>query len=202
LFLSVLHEARGAFPVHLYNYCLMTNHVHLLFKVGCDDTLSKAMHWLNTSFVRRFNKATERKGHLWEGRFRSTLIEQDTAFLRCMAYVDLNPVRAGMVAAIPDYPWNPHAARRAEDPERIALHEVYLELGADPASRYGAYQDILAAEATREPFSLATAYFLGSPRFVSRMERRFAPNAGLRRNSLAGGLIWVGPLRGGPRRPK
>jgi putative transposase len=186
LFLSVLHEARGALPVHLYNYCLMTNHVHLLFKVGCDDTLSKAMHWLSTSFVRRFNKATERKGHLWEGRFRSTLIEQETAFLRCMAYVDLNPVRAGMAAATADYPWNPHAALRAEDPERIALHEVYLELGADPASRY----------------ALATAYFLGSPRFVSRMERRFAPNAALRRNCLAGGLIWVGPLRGGPRRPK
>ena len=127
LFLTVLHEARATFPIHLYNYCLMTNHVHLLFKVGRDDTLSKAMHWLSTSFVRRFNKATERKGHLWEGRFRSTLIEQETAFFRCMAY---------------------------------------------------------------------------SPRFVGRMERRFAPHAGLRRRPLGAGLLWVGPIRGGPRPPK
>ena len=202
LFLTVLHEARTTFPITLYNHCLMTNHVHLLFKVGCDDTLSKAMQWLSTSFVRRFNKATGRKGHLWEGRFRSTLVEQETAFLRSMAYVDLNPVRAGMVSDPADYPWNAHAALRAEDPERISLHELYLELGADPASRYRAYRGILADEAAREPFSLATAHFLGSPRFVSRMERRFAPNAGLQRRFVGGGLIWIGPIRGGPRPAK
>jgi len=202
LFLKLLHEARSIFPIHLYNHCLMTNHVHLLFKVGCGDTLSKAMHWLSTSFVRRFNKATGRKGHLWEGRFRSTLIEQETAFFRCMAYVDLNPVRARMVSEPADYPWNAHAALRAEDTEHISLHDLYLELGADPASRYRAYREILATEAAREPFSLATAYFLGSPRFVSRMERRFASNAGLRRRSLGAGIILTGPIRGGSRPAK
>ena len=202
LFLAVLREACARFPIHLYNYCLMTNHVHLLFKVGLADTLSKAMHWLSTSLVRRFNRAADRKGHLWEGRFRSTLIEEATSFFRCMAYVDLNPVRAAMVAAPDAYPWSAHAALRAEHTDHIALHDLYLELGADPASRYRAYRDILADEAARPPFSLATAYFLGSQRFVSRMERRFATGAGLRRTPLGGGLVCVGPMRGGPRTAK
>ena len=199
LFVRVLREARGLFPIRLYNYCLMTNHVHLFFGVARDDTLSKAMHWLSTSFVRRFNKVTDRKGHLWEGRFRSTLIEQETAFFRSMAYVDLNPVRAGMVATPADYPWSAHAALRTEDTDAIALHDLYLELGAEPAARYRTYREILAGEAAREPFSLATAYFLGSSRFVGRMESRFASRAGLRRRPIGGGLILVGPTRGGPR---
>ena len=202
LFLAVLREARAIFPLHLYNYCLMTNHVHLLLKVGRDDTLSRAMHWLGTSFVRRFNKAADRKGHLWEGRFRSTLVEAETAFFRCMAYVDLNPVRARMATTPADYPWSAHAALRDEDTEQIALHELYLGLGADPASRYRAYLEVLASEAAREPLSLATAYFLGGPRFVGRMETRFAAGTSLRRRPLAGGLICVGPGHGGLRGPK
>jgi len=98
-FAELLQEARARFPIRLLDYCAMTNHVHLLFQVGHADTPPKVMHWLSTSFVRRFNKATARRGHLWEGRYRSTIIEQATYFLRCMAYVDLNPVRAGMVEA-------------------------------------------------------------------------------------------------------
>jgi len=205
LFLRVLSDARDRFPLHLYNHCLMTNHVHLLLKVGRDDTLSTAMRWLSTSFVRRFNRVTGRKGHLWEGRFRSTLIEESTSFLRCMAYVDLNPVRAGMAPTPLDYPWSAHSALRAEDGESVELHELYLGLGADPARRYRAYLELLSAEAAREPFSLATAYFVGSPRFVSRMESRFGlrgSGAALRRKPLGSGLVWAGPRHGGSRRPE
>ena len=64
LFRTVLQETRAKFPLSPYNYCLMTNHVHLLFKEGNDDTLSKAMHWRGTTFTRRFNGATGRRGHV------------------------------------------------------------------------------------------------------------------------------------------
>ena len=129
LFPPLLAEARARFPLALYNYCLMTNHVHLLFRVGRDDTLSKAMHW-----------------------------------------------------------------------------PLYLELGADAPSRYRRYEALLAEEASREPVGLAESYFVGSRRFVGRMERRFGFGTGrgrrLTRRVLAGGVILSGPSHGGSRRPK
>ena len=96
LFVRTLQEARGQLPIRLFNYCLMTNHVHLLFQAGTSDAISRAMHWISSTFARRFNKTSGRCGHLWEGRFRSTIIEGESTFLRCMAYLDLNPVRAGV----------------------------------------------------------------------------------------------------------
>ena len=205
LFPPLLAEARARFPLALYNYCLMTNHVHLLFRVGRDDTLSKAMHWLSTSFTRRFNRITERHGHVWEKRFRSTIIEQRTYFLRCMAYVDLNPVRAGMASTPTSYCWSGHAALRAEHATQLDFHPLYLELGADAPSRYRRYEALLAEEASREPVGLAGSYFVGSRRFVGRMERRFGFGTGsgrLSRRPLAGGVILSGPSHGGSRRPK
>ena len=84
LFVWLLQETRRRSPLSLFHYCLMAN------------------------------RARGRVGHLWQGRFRSTLVEQDTYFLRCMTYVDLNPVRAGIVATPAEYPWSGHAALRAD----------------------------------------------------------------------------------------
>ena len=198
-FAELLQEARARFPIRLFDYCVMTNHVHLLFQVGHADTLPKVMHWLSTSFVRRFNKATGRRGHLWEGRYRSTIIEQATYFLRCMAYVDLNPVRAGMVDAPGDYPWSGHRALSRGGEGKVDLHELYLGLGDCEATRYRAYLDFLAEEAQRPAFSLARVHFVGSARFLRRMEARFGVRAGGRRvrRIPAGRGVWACvPLQG------
>jgi putative transposase len=198
-FLDVLQRARRRFSLALYHYCLMTNHVHLLFEVRRDDTLPKAMHWLGTTFVREFNQAAERNGHLWEGRYRSTLVEDSTYFFRALAYVDLNPVRAGLVASPGDYPWSAHTALREEDGERLDFHPLYLDLGADPPARHRAYMTLLAQEAQRPPQSLATLYFVGSPRFVRRMEHKFAFDAARRsvqRLVLGPGISATAPRLG------
>ena len=198
-FIELLQEARTSFPIRLFHYCVMTNHVHLLLQVGHGDTLPRVMHWLSTSFVRRFNKATGRRGHLWEARYRSTIVEQATYFLRCMAYVDLNPVRARMVAAPADYPWCGHQALAVGDAGVLDLHDLYVGLGADAATRYAAYLEFLAEEARRPGFSLARVHFVGSPRFVGRMEARFGLGAGARgvRHIRAGdGVVASAPLHG------
>ena len=200
LFVGVLQEMRAKFPLALYHYCLMTNHVHLLLRVGKDDTLSTAMQWLSTRFSQRFNRLAGRHGHLWEGRFRSTVIEAETYFLRCMAYVDLNPVRAGIVAAAPDYRWSGHRALRDEDPGELDFHDLYLESGPDAATRYRRYLELLAEEAARPAVSLATDYFVGTPKFVRRMERRFGfherPAKLVERPLAPSGLIVAGPSTG------
>jgi putative transposase len=183
---------------------MMTNHVHLFFQVGCADTLSTAMHWLSTTFVGRFNRARGRVGHLWQGRFRSTIIERDTYFLRCMTYVDLNPVRAGLVATPAEYPWSGHAALRAEDPERLDLHPLYLGLGADAPSRYRAYMGLVAEDAAREAVPLAGRYFIGSRRFVGRMAKKFGlagPGSRVEWEEHGPALVSLQPKHGGPSEP-
>jgi len=185
----------------LYNYCLMTNHVHLLFEVGRDDTLSKAMHWLSTSFTRRFNRLAARNGHVWEGRFRSTIVEAPSYFFRCMAYVDLNPVRAGLAAAPLDYRWCGHAALRAQDTNILDFHPLYLECGEDRRSRYAYYMALLGEEAARPPVTLATEHFVGTERFVRRMERKFGFASGkkpLEHRDLGFGVVAAGRRRGRP----
>jgi putative transposase len=199
MFLDILREARDHFHLSLYNYCLMTNHVHLLFKVCFEDTLSKVMHWMSTTFSRKFNKLAGRKGHLWEGRFRSAIIEEASYFFRCMAYLDLNPVRAGLAATPIEYRWCGHRALREENAAELDVHPLYLEMGCDTDSRYPAYMKLLTEEAARPQVSLATEHFVGTSGFVNRMERKFGlDQAGrfLHRKDLGSGIVCVGPRVG------
>ena len=174
LFVAILQEARGAFNLELYNYCLVTNHVHFLFSLGRNDALSRTMHWISSTFSHRFNKVAGRHGHLWEGRLRSTIVDDNAYSLRCMTYVDPNPGRAKMVVTPPQYRWPGHCALRDEDTAVLDLHPRYVASGADARWRYSARTRFLANEAKRAPFSLATKYLVGSPRFVARMEKKFA----------------------------
>jgi putative transposase len=177
----------------------MTNHVHLLFKVGQDDTLSKTMHWVSTVFSRKFNRASGRHGHLWEGRFRSTIVEEESYFLRCMAYVDLNPVRARIVKSPLDYRWCSHKALKDEDHAELDLHPLYFEAGPDARLRYRHYMELVNQEAQRPLVSLANEYFVGSRRFVNRMARKFGLDSDhfMVHKRLASGIEFVGPRRGG-----
>ena len=203
MFLDLLRECCAKFDVPLYNYCLMTNHVHLLFTVGADDVLSPFMHRLANVFAKRFNAMRGRKGHLWEGRFVSTVVEPQTYFFRCMAYIDLNPVRAGMADHPIEYAWCGHRHLAAEDQTIIRLHELYLQLGDDPESRYRTYLELVGEEAERKPHSLAGALFVGSDGFASRMLKRFGIEPGrsprVRRADLGSGVRCVELIKGGSR---
>lgn len=173
LFLDTLSETREKFFSQLYNYCLMTNHFHLLFEVGADDTLSRFMHRLANVFANRFNVIRERKGHLWEGRFVSTVVEARSYFLRCMAYIDLNPVRARMVERPGAYKWSAHSHVVAENESVVAIHNIYRDLGKTRAERRRAYRKVLAEEISRQPYSLAGALFVGRKDFTRRLQERF-----------------------------
>lgn len=198
LFLQVLEESCAKHRVVLFNYCLMTNHVHLLFRVGEQDTLSRFMQRLAGVFANRFNRARERKGHLWEGRFVSTVVEPVSYFLRCMAYIDLNPVRARIVGDPADYKWCAHRFVLKEDESGIRLHRAYLKLGRTKAERRRRYLELLAEEATRPRCSLAGVLFVGGRRFTDQLRERFGiagEQAGRFRDvALGGGIVAVESL--------
>ena len=201
LFLDVLRETCIKYGAALYSYCLMTNHVHLLFSVNADDVLSRLMQRLAGVFANRFNRIRGRKGHLWEGRFRSTIVQPSACFLRCMAYIDLNPVRAGMVEQPQDYLWSSYRFLAEEDESIIEMHHIYLGLRKTKTARCRSYLKMLEEERKNPPFSLADTLFVGTRHFTRKLERRFdiKPGHGLRVESvsLGGGIRAIELQHGG-----
>jgi putative transposase len=121
----------------------MTNHVHLLMTPDAKGALSRCMQALGRRYVTYFNKTYHRTGTLWEGRYKSALVDNQTYLLTCYRYIELNPVRAAMVADPQDYPWSSFRANALgkSDP-LIRPHDEYLALGVDAAQRQAAYRSL------------------------------------------------------------
>jgi putative transposase len=119
----------------------MPNHVHLLLTPSLERGLSRFMQALGRRYVRWFNGQHHRTGTLWEGRFRSTLIEDDRYLLACMRYIELNPVRAVLAASPGEYRWSSysHHVGHTVDP-LISDHPLFWSLGNTPFERQSAYE--------------------------------------------------------------
>lgn len=142
-YLSLLREIAEVQSVAIHAYVLMTNHVHLLVTPG-GGGVSRFMQALGRRYVRWFNDRHVRTGTLWEGRFRSTVIEADRYFLACLRYIELNPVRAGISATPDEYRWSSsaHHVGKRIDPI-ISDHAVFWALGNTPFERQSAYQKLI-----------------------------------------------------------
>lgn len=142
-YLASIAEAIQAHAVTLHAYVLMDNHVHLLVTPRAPEGLSRALQALGRRYVRRFNRRHGRTGTLWEGRFRSSLIETDRYLLACQRYIELNPVRAGLVVSAADWPWSSHRhhAGLAHDP-LVTAHPVVWSLGNTPFERETQYRHL------------------------------------------------------------
>jgi putative transposase len=111
------------FGCAVHAYCLMTNHVHLLITPPDGASCGRMMKFLGQCYVQTTNKALGRKGTLWQGRFFSCLVPSEAYVLACYRYIELNPVRAGMVSAAHDYPWSSHRANAgAENDVMVKPH--------------------------------------------------------------------------------
>jgi len=142
------------------------------------------MQAVGRSYVQVFNKVHARTGTLWEGRYRSTLIQTDRYLLACMAYIDLNPVRAQMVAQPEDYAWSSYAHYTGRRTDRlITPHALYWGLGNTPFAREAAYAELVHAgigadqqgaltDATLSGWALGDAGFMAD--LQSQTQRRLA----------------------------
>ncbi|MDM0104906.1 transposase [Variovorax sp. J22R24] len=143
-FLTLLGENAVRFGIALHAYVLMDNHFHLLATPSTADGLPQWMQAVGRRYVRYFNDRHGRTGTLWEGRYRSTLIQTDRYLLACMVYIDLNPVRAGMVAEARDYPWSSHGHYAGLRQDRFLMpHPLYWALGNTPFAREAAYAELV-----------------------------------------------------------
>ena len=142
-YLGWLKEAAEAHGLAIHAYVLMDNHVHLLCTPGQADSLARTIQAVGRRYVRRFNRRHGRSGTLWEGRFRSSLVEADRYLLACQRYIESNPVRAGMVEGVADWPWSSHRHHigLTLDP-LVRSHPTIFALGNTPFERESAYRKL------------------------------------------------------------
>ena len=176
VFLSYLAEACAQDACDVHAFVLMTNHVHLLATGNGPMALSRMMQDVGRRYVKYVNSAYKRSGALYEGRFKSSLVETSSYFLTCMRYIELNPVRAGMAHGPAEYPWSSFGQNSSGEPSGlVAAHPEYLALGPDAARRGMAYVELFdeaiadsQLAAIRESGRMGRA--LGSDRFCAAVE--------------------------------
>ena len=176
-YLDKLHEACEKYGCAVHAYVLMTNHVHLLITPGTKDGLGKVMQSLGRYYVQYFNYRYKRTGTLWEGRYKATLLDSEQYLLICYRYIELNPVRAGMVNQPSEYPWSSyHYNALGNSNKLLTPHDLYQRMGQDQLSREKAYRELFRchlAEKTLADIRAATnkAWVLGSDRFRKKIEK-------------------------------
>lgn len=141
LYLKALRDAAATNECLIHAYVLMTNHVHLLLTPRRQRSLPLMMQAMGRNYVQRLNVRYRRTGTLWEGRYKASLVQDSNYFLTCQRYIELNPVRAHMVAEPGDYPYSSYAHHAAGFADAlITAHACYLDLAVDPSARQQAYR--------------------------------------------------------------
>lgn len=171
-----LGEALKSTGCLLHAYVLMTNHVHLLITPPTPEAVSRLMISLGRRYVQYFNRSWRRTGTLWDSRYKSSLVQEETYLLLCQRYIELNPVRAAMVDDPAHYRWSSYRANGLGQADVLLTpHPIYLGLDPNPAERLAAYRDLFRPELEDEAISdvrmaLNQGQPLGNSRFLSRIE--------------------------------
>ncbi len=175
--LALWHEHAQTFKVAVHAYVIMDNHFHLLVTPETDTGLPQMMQAVGRAYVRYFNLRHQRTGTLWEGRYRSNLIESERYLLACMVYIDLNPVRAGMVGQPADYKWSSHRHCIGQGSDKLVkTHALFWGLGNTPFAREAAYAELVQAglvQSDKEQLtqSALSGWALGSANFVQALQQ-------------------------------
>jgi putative transposase len=141
-YLHHVKELADKFDCWVHAYVLMTNHVHLLVTPDSAQGISLLMKHLGQRYVQYINRSYRRNGTLWEGRFRSCIVQSEAYLLRCQRYIELNPVRADMVSHPRDYPWSSYRANAEGQPSSlVSPHALFENLGRTAQERRAAYRE-------------------------------------------------------------
>lgn len=175
-YLQQLQISAQQYGVAIHAFVLMTNHVHLLVTPESADSCGKMMQSLGRKYVRYINLTYRRTGSLWEGRYKSTLVDSENYFLTVSRYIELNPVRARMVALADDYPWSSYRANAmGKDIQLLSPHPAYLALGETQGQRLLRYrslfrQEIGAAVVADIRHCTNNSWVLGSAKFKAEIK--------------------------------
>ncbi len=181
-----LAEGSEKYGVDIHGWVFMTNHVHLLVTPTTAEGLPKLMQHLGRLYVRYFNHRYSRTGTLFEGRYRSSVMNDREYLITCLQYIELNPVRAGMVRDPAQYRWSSYRAHAFGAPIKLwTPHELYLSLGSGPLERQACYRQFISQSMDGEAIArirhcVNKGLVLGSDKFkeeVHRLTGEYHPNA-------------------------
>lgn len=177
LYLELLKEAADRYDCQVHAWVLMTNHVHLLVTQQSASGVSFLMQRTGQRYVRTINRQYRRTGTLWEGRYKAGLIDTEGYLLTCMRYIELNPVRAGMVANPGQFAWSSYPCNGDGKADGLVTpHPLYLQLGRDKAARCRAYRKLFDTHLDPETLcairhTTQQELVLGSGPFKRQVER-------------------------------
>lgn len=161
-YLAALGEVSDQYKVDVHAYVLMTNHVHLLVTPKSNDGVSRMMQQLGRKYVSYFNESHERTGTLWEGRFRSSAVASTRYFYACHRYIEMNPVRAQMVASADRYEWSSFRTNAFGHPNKLVRpSDLYMRLGDSNEDRLTAYRRLFDRESPDMDDEIRQAYRKG-----------------------------------------
>tara|TARA_R110002074_G_C12401303_1_gene654175 strand:- start:166 stop:861 length:696 start_codon:yes stop_codon:yes gene_type:complete len=178
-YLENLKEWKKALGVKLYAWCLMTNHIHIIAEPAEDAmSLSKLMKRVNGRQSAYVNKLEGRSGSLWEGRYKASPIQKDEYLLACVRYVELNPIKAGMVKVLKNYPWSSYRERAGlRSRDMLDLDSSYQSLGHTEKDRRHHYHQYLIDGSNSKETALISErlqrnQLTGNHRFIDEIENR------------------------------
>jgi putative transposase len=177
-YLTHLFHASQRWQCAVHTYVLMPNHVHLLITPSRLGALAGMMQSIGRNYVNYINMTYHRTGTLWEGRYKSCLVDAEHYLLTCYRYIELNPVRARLVDEPSGYPWSGYRCNALGDIDPlITPHAQYLSLGEREEERLLAYRLLFASDIDRKSLEEIRTYVqqqrvLGTPAFQMQVEAR------------------------------
>ena len=179
-FLRQVKKYKEKFRLKIYHYCLMPNHYHFLVQPQTFQDLTKFMHAIMFVYAQHMQRKYNKIGHIWQGRYKSSLIEKEDYLLRCGYYIEDNPRRAGLVEGLKDWPWSSyHFYAYGKQDLIIDIDEDYLNLGNTPTERQLNYQERIgdlqggSEESVLSIRQKLSRGILGSEKFSKEMAERF-----------------------------
>lgn len=176
LYLRSLDESASQYDCRIHAYALMPNHTHLLLTPGNERSLPLLMQAMGRRYVQTLNKKYDRTGTLWQGRYKASLVQDDRYLLACHKYIELNPVRAGLVSAPAEYPYSSFACNaNGSANDLLRPHALYLSLAKSADQRQAAYRrlflDSIAPELLATIRDTTNACLvMGNDRFKDQIE--------------------------------
>lgn len=174
-YINLLQDLAETYDCKVHAWCLMTNHVHLLLTPGASLSAGLFMKGLGQRYVQYINRTYQRTGTVWEGRYRSCLVQQESYLMACYRYIEMNPVRAGMVDHPAEYRWTSYRTNAQLEPsELITPHDCYIEFGSNTSERDEVYRRLFKSELQQELIDQIRGatngnYVFGTAKFASQI---------------------------------
>jgi putative transposase len=171
-FLSALVQTQVRYPFRLYGYCLMPNHFHLLLEPEPGRSISRILQSLTVAHTWRYHRQHATVGHVWQGRFKSPVIQSDEHALTVLRYIEANPLRAGLVTDLRDHPWSSYPAHGQGRADRLLAElPCWVGLASTEKGRQGCWRSwvqtpLTEAELTAVRQSVSSGRPFGTPEWV------------------------------------